>query len=389
MLKRLFFALTLIFLLPASTMAATFGSGEIFTLSDSEVVEGNLYVGSANVSVYGDVNGDLYIGGSNIISSANVAQDANIAGGSVMVTGPIAGDARIAGGAINIESDIGGELMAAGGTLQLLSDAAVSGDAYVGGGLVILDGDISGSLIVSAGVVYINGSVAGPVKVYADEIYIGKSAELPLGISYSVEPSIGEGAIIGSAVLLDGAPVISDINVDFEIDKGEIFEGLSAFFWTISIVKLLAVLTLALLLVGLLPKLSKEFVNHSAGDKFGWQLLRGLAMFIAVPIIVIAGFITVIGSGASILLIGAQFMICILARAGAGVILGAWIFNALSKKKEKKWRVDWISALCGVLLLTIIGWIPILGWILAAVLTLAAMGTLWFMVYQHVWLKRV
>lgn len=384
MLKRFFFVLALLLLAPVSVFAATFDSGEIYTLGGSDVVEGNLYIGSANASIYGAVDGDLYLAGSSAVISGPVTDDLNLVASSAMLTGAVDGDARIAAATLTLGSTIGGELMATGGMLQIMDGAHILGDVYVAGGMVTIDGMVGGDLLVSGDVVYINGIIEGAAMIYANEIYIGPNAMIPAGLGATVEPAVEGGALLGDIAMIDYAFEKPEFEAP-QVDLG----GLKAFFAMFVTIKTLSILLLAMLLVLLLPKFSKEIVTSVAGREFGWSLLRGFLIGIIAPVIILIGFISMIGTSVSLLLIVVQVLFTILAAALAVVVLGAWIFWIFNKnRKTAKWRVDWLSTLVGVIALMLVNFIPVLGWLLCLLIVLATMGALWFMAYKYIWLKR-
>jgi uncharacterized membrane protein len=103
-------------------------------------------------------------------------------------------------------------------------------------------------------------------------------------------------------------------------------------------------------------------------------LAIGFAVLVVVPVLVFVLFLTLVGFFAALLLLFLYFVFLLISYIYAGILLGTWLFKVYSRKKDLE--VNWGSALTGIVLLFVIGFIPIVGWIIAFVLFLMVLGGL-------------
>lgn len=347
--------------------AAQVGTGDAYSLTPDETVQGNLYAAGRSVLLSGTVTGDAVTAAQTVIMRGNVAGDVAAAGGTVDVLGNVDGDVRLAGGSVVVGSRVGGDVAVATGSLSILREATVGGDVLAVAGNTTVDGAVNGSVRIRGGRVYINGPVQGSVDVTtSDVVTLGRNATIDGDIVYRSPQAIrvDRGAVVRGRTVRENLP---------ESFRDDWQQGARNFFATVSLIQLLAWLGAALAGVFLLPEVSRSLTEGAASHP--WRaLLVGLVFFMLVPVIVFLLFITLVGFLLGVLLLLFYFLFLIIAWIYSGVLLGAWIFRVYSK--EKVWRVDWKSTLAGVLLLYIVSLIPVLGWLAMFGLFLLVLGEL-------------
>jgi acetyltransferase-like isoleucine patch superfamily enzyme len=263
-MKKYFILLLILVLSLVAASQASAGTakmGERYRLESGETVSENLYVGSGDINLAGNVLGDFIAGGGNVTVTGSVAKDTMLAGGSLNILGMTGEDLRVAGGNIIIGESVGGDLVAVGGSVQVLSGVTVGGEALVAGGSVVIDGTIQKDLVVSGGDVQINGRVMGNVRAKrVDRLTLGSNAVIEGNLDYGSrrEAVISEGARVGGAVNFD--QITKPARYGRGAEKGFI-AALLGLFTLIALTKFAIIATAALLLVyffrdGLLPKRS-------------------------------------------------------------------------------------------------------------------------------------
>lgn len=356
-----------------SASAAMVRTGEKYTLSTGQSVGENLYVGSADINISGDVRGDLTAAGGNVMITGQNYRDVMLLGGSLSMFGPVSDDLRMAGGNIVIGKSVGGDLMVAGGNIHLLSDAVVGGEMIAVGGNITVDGTVMKDLAVIGGELTINGKVIGNVRVQnVQKLTIGSSASINGKLTYAsaADAMIAEGAYIKGEVTHKPAANWNAQDNQWMRKNQDSWKGFMGF---MKFVQLLAYLAAALLLVRFFGK-----DMHKAGEgmlnNFWPNALRGLGVMILVPMTMLLLAITIIGFIPAILVGLAYMGLWIVAKLLAAIFIGAWLFKRFSK--EKSFLVDWRSAALGVAIFFLLKAIPVLGWLALAALMLSALGEL-------------
>lgn len=336
--------------LPNSALAAEFFSGDEVHLTESEATPGNVYVGGGQVTIEAPVKGDLFIGGGSIRLIAPVEGDVFIAGGDITVQEPIAGDLRIAGGNTTLSSTVSGETMIGAGNVQITSNAKLS-DMWVGSGQLTIAGSTRN---ITAGV---------------GNITLEETARIQGNLTYTSEEevNIASGAIISGDVKRHIPPMA---------DKRT--SSAATLFGT-SVLGLLSTFIILILLMYGLPNKS-QMLAQSWRQNFAINLLWGIIALIVTPIVGILLAISLLGLPLAGILF-AFYLICLyIGNLIATLGLGMWLKSAWVKNITPG-GVDWLSALLGLVIVTLLGLIPIVGTAILFIAFVTGFGTL----IRHDW----
>lgn len=352
-MKKLIYTLVLgLLIVPAAVpnlaSAARVEGGEQFTLPASEVSLGNMYLGSGNANILGQVVGDLYVGAGNAVISGQVTDDVVIVGGNTTITGNVGGDVRVMGGQTTITGTVGGDIFVIGGSLTV-------------GGETLGDVDfIGGHFVLSP-----SARVGGDVTYRSD-----RRAEV------SSEAQIA-GELIYDKTLAQRLGVLKAGNTSFAT-------GLAALLGAWLFLKLLmlvfASLVIYWLLLGPLEKVVKTTFSHP-----GKLVVTGFAAMVAVPVLVLILAVTIIGLPLAILLGLFYGGALLAAKLLAGAVLGVWLDRRLFKREN--YRPTWKNVLLGTLVFFILSYVPIVGWLLSLALVALVAGAMLEILYQR-WLAR-
>ncbi len=351
-----------VFLFAGTASAAQFvgPSGDNGNTVIREGTYHNLYTGGASVVVQTDVTGDLFAGGGSVIVSKNIGADLFAAGGNVSVNGSVGGDLRAAGGTVSVAGDVNEDLLAAGGNI-LLSGKKIGGDLWVAGGNIVVDSGVGGNVLIRGREVLIDGTVAGSVDVVAEKLTFGPQSRVTGTITYK-GPS--------EAVIETGA-VIPQINYE-KTEAKSAGKSLVPIFTIALLIKLIAMFLAALLLL----KFSRKCADDVSGIAYDspWKSFGlGLASIILAPIVIILLFLTVIGFYIAIGLLAAFVLALVAAALLTSIFAGALVMKWIRKKE--KLVVGWRETLLGLVVLTLIGLIPVIGWIVVAATFLMVFGS--------------
>lgn len=360
--------------------AAKFEAGQQYVLGKDQSINENLYAAGTNIAINGNVQGDLIAAGQTINVFGRIAQDVTAAGNSLNFMGEIGGDLRAAGAFINIDSNINGDALVAGGQIQVVKDVNLNGTVRIAGGIIDIKGNVLGSAKIKGDKIVINGRVAQDLEITASkELVIGKDAIIDGKITYKSPKE---------AVIESGARVNAELSftkIEQKVRPGAKKGAMLAVFATFWFVKLLMLLTAALLLFGFFRKWLSGFVRETISN-FGRELVRGFIFLFIVPIAVVFLFITIIGVLPGIAGILAYVLFLIFAGVLSGVVFGSWVGKYLFKSEN--FVVDWKTVVGGIIALQLIYLIPFAGWIVGFVIFLACLGRLYYAAYQNFWLGK-
>ncbi|OGG86431.1 hypothetical protein A3H15_03070 [Candidatus Kaiserbacteria bacterium RIFCSPLOWO2_12_FULL_50_28] len=374
-------SLLLAVLFPVGAFAATIKGGETYSLKQSEVIKDNFYVGAGEVSIAGDVDGDLIAGGGSVTVSGSTSGDVLVGGGDVAILDDVRGDLRVAGGNVLVTSNVAGDLVVLGGNVRILSGSTIGKDLVVLGGRLLLNGNVKGDVTVGVGEVEIDSRIDGDVYIKnSDKITIGASSVISGNLTYS-----GKDASILN--ISDGASVMGET----VFKESKIFQRkeakniLLAFLGLFVFLKLLALLVVVILSVVLFKRFSSNVVETVVQSP-GKELIRGFAVLIVIPALIILSFFTMIGFLVGIITLLAYITLIILSSIYSGVVLGVWAHKIITKGDDI--MVDWKTALFGTIALSLIVMLPIIGWIVGAFFFLVSLGSISNTVYHGLWLNR-
>lgn len=342
-----------------STEAAMFKAGDEYALRSDELISEDLYVGAGAATIGGNVLGDLVIGGGATTLTGNVSQDVYAVGGSIQILGDVSDDVRGAGGQVVIGGTIGGDLVFAGGFIHILPTATINGDVIVAGGAIVLEGSVLGDFTIRGGDVSIRGEVHGDSDIRVSEsLKVHDGAVLAGNLDYTSkeEAEISDGATIIGAVTF--SEKVSPLGKIFAVNK-----------YILISIKGLLILAAALFLALFFKRASLSVVEEGISNT-GRSFLRGLIVLIVMPITAVLLFVSIIGFIPGILVLLSYFVMLILAQVFAGITLGA----LLSKLFKKEVSTGWNFVVLGVVILSLLSLIPVVGWVAVLFLFLISLG---------------
>lgn len=321
---------------------------------------------------------DLCVAAGTLTVAAPISGDVLAAGATIDIQKPVAGDVRVAGGRVDVDDTVGGDLMAAGGFVTVSGKAK---DINIGGGTVqVLDGS------------------NGPVTIYGADVYLSGEFNGDVEVVAADKVTLGEGTVI-HGVLKYNAPEQADIPASAHIDKGVDYIGSVAYLptvqqaktfaiaglWVFFLVRVTAALVATGLIAGLFPLLTErviETVYTRTFERFILTTLLGFAAFVAVPVLILLLLVSFVGIGIALILASAYALFLFVAYAYAAVLAGSALMYAIRKRQKLSWQITWRGALLGVLVLSVVGSIPVVGIVLKIVLAAAAGGALLSIFYR-------
>ena len=384
-------------------------------------LKGDLYAGAQTVTVNGTVEGDIYTGAQNVEINGVIEGDLVAFAQSILITGVVEDDLRAGAAAIQLgkEAKIGDDLLFGGASLEAKEGSFVVGDIVVGAGQVLVSGDVDGDIAVGAGAFELNGNVAGHVKAYVESgtdsdymppmsygppppfgipqvkpgITIDEKASIGGNLSYTAyeEMSFPAGVVAGETLRVE--PNYEEYEAPTPPSTAEI-----AGFWALDWVRTV----ITLFLVGLVFIQFFPNLLHGAGHRlqtqplpsFGWGMVAYVVFYLALFLIALAtiigamvfGIITLGSLSGMIIIVGMLlFVVLILAFVIVTAYLTKIIVSVLGGNLIlARAKPEWVNhkvypLLVGVIFLSLIISIPLVGWFIKIIVILFGLGALWIL----------
>jgi cytoskeletal protein CcmA (bactofilin family) len=336
---------------------------------------GDLFIGGGSLTVRVPVKGDLFAAGGSIDVDTPVAGDAVMAGGRLRVGSDVGRNIYAAGGHVSVLGKVGGNARMAGGQVEIAPQAEVAGNVTVTGGTVQLRGAIKGHVQAAGGQLLIDGPVAGDVIATSGRVTLGPAARIagklryrsgsPLEQDPAAQVAGGVEQLLPS--LRSGDDKARAVQAALEAREHERRFSNPVRAWTVGL------MLVAALLLALLPGVSAK-VARTWRERSGRSLLAGFVVLVCVPVAVLLLFITIIGIPAGLAIVLAYLALLPVAYVASAVGAGDWALQRWQPQRSAAtlWRIG--AACLALLVLALLGWVPVLGWVIAFLALLAGLG---------------
>lgn len=352
-MRILFLVAFVSLLFPYSTLAGTIvRSGEMISISDDQILEGDFYGLGRTVAMSGKATEDLMLAGTDVTVNGEIGQDLMIAGGVVDVHGTIADDVRVVGGTVVVAGDVAGNLVVLASDLKVLSTATIGGDVLFYGETADISGIVNKNIRGTSKKMRIDGKV-NAVDVKTGDLVLGSRTEIANNISYDSPHELTraqEAKVSGKIIYTNNTPKTQN---NFRS----------------SVIVLLVFLFSSLVVHLFLRPFSSRVVDSTQGYVLRY-LVIGFGVIFLLPI---AGFILLVstlGSVLGILLVSLYLTLLCLTVAMLGVVVGSLLRQLTKKPKD----ISILTVVIGVLIVNLLLYIPFVGTFIFIGLMLLTLG---------------
>ncbi len=396
-------------LLVSLAYSVEFRSDENIVIAADEVIEDDIYVAAATVTLDGTVLGDIVTAGRHITINGKVEGDVIAAGQTITINGEVTDDVRITGAALTLgpEAIIGDDVISSGYSLETKAGSTVGGTLNFGGGQALLAGDVAEDANVGTNGLELRGTISGNLKAE-----VGDESKTPSFRPNESIPGMPDvPTVAGGLTLGDEARVEGDLNIrsigsieippeavggEIAIEKRDVIivNQMRSRLWT-SLQRCLALVIVGLLLFWLAPNLVKRPAEQLADKPWaslglGTLTLIGFPIAIAVfiglviALAVVLAAITLGNLGANLGFLGAVAVL--ISGTIFGLVLGyltqiivaylggRWL---LSRKTPEATVNPFWALLIGALIVVALTALPILGPIITLIIIIFGLGALW------------
>lgn len=353
--------LTAMVAVPSLAGASTYQAGFNVSLDPNDRIDGNLYLSALQVNVEGDAPNDAYIMAVDANLNGDVSGSLTVVSATTEITGAIGGSLHVVSGQVDFSGRVDGDLVVAGGQVTLSSGSTIGGDVILAGGTAIIDGAINGSIYAATLSTAIDGTVVGNAELQAMNLNVDNGARIGGALRYQspLDADVDSAAIItGDVTRTNGAPWTG------------IGDGALAPFG--SIVRLVWALILGALIVAAAPRVASRVAEH--GASFLRPSVIGLICIVAVPLISLLAFLSIVGIPVGVLLLILLGIVVYLSQVFAGLTIGRYLMPRSWQDGSRGYLL--LAMTIGVLIITALRMVPVpyLGSIATALVTFWGTG---------------
>ena len=318
---------------------------DIVTVRANETVEDTLLAAGNIVRVEGVVNGDLLAFGGTVEIRGTVKGDLVSFAKRIVVSGTVEGNIYNCSNSLDLDGQLGHSLYGLMQSLRVNDRGRVGEGMVVGAGDVTLEGEVNRSVTLYAGNADVSGSIGRELTMAGDNLTLTNTARIGGNLSARVHD-------LKNVHIADGATITGSREI-------QVFQKPNRFthpkFYFFQAVWLAAAMLVGWLGLVLFPSFFQAS-THAVGA--GWRSLGlGFAVLAGVPVAIVVIAITLVGLPASLMLLMFYLVAIYLAKVWVGAFLGQMLLKPTGVTKS-----DWLlGLLVGLLILTVVRFIPYLG----------------------------
>jgi len=353
--------------LPLEAAAADLRQGSDVTVGHTETVNDDIYAGAGTINIEGTVNGNVIAGGGTITVSGNITRDLIVGGGTINVTGHVGGSIIAAGGNLTLSGPVEHDIVVTGGMIDIASGAAIGRDLVVAGGTATVSAPVARRVQMSSGSLTLKNHVGGDVRGRVDHLKLD-GAQIGGNLDYTSDNQVQR---------VNGARVAGTTTRHTPTDGNR---GNGFLDWLRELVGLLA---LGMIMIFVLPGIATRAIDTLRAQP--WPSLGiGAAILIITPIVALIVFI--LG-----LLIGGWWLGALLVPIWLLVLAVGYVVSAFLLGRLLFARLGWagyhdaLALLGGLVVLTVLGLLPVLGGFIGLAAVIFGAGALALVVSQRPW----
>jgi len=318
---------------------------DIVTVRSNETVEDTLLATGNIVRVEGVVNGDVLAFGGTVEVRGTVKGDLVSFAKRIVVSGTVEGSIFDLSNSLDLDGQLGHSIYGLMQSLRVNDRGRVGEAVLVGAGDVTLDGEVNRSVNLYAGNADVSGSVGRELTMAGDNLTLTNTARVGGNLSVRVRN-------LNNVHIADGATITGTRDIQVRVKENRFTHPKFYFFQAVWLAAAMLVGWLGLLLFPGFVEASTRAVGT------GWRSLGlGIAILAGVPVAIIFLAITLVGLPASLLLLMTYLAAIYLTKIWVGAFLGQILLKPSGATKS-----DWmLGLLVGLLILTVVRFIPYLG----------------------------
>lgn len=316
------------------TVLVVLATGPGVVAADESRTGGTIVVGEGET-----VQGDLQAFGGSVVVYGTVTGDVQAFAGDVVVAGTVGGDVQAFAGSVTVTGTVDGNVQGAGGSVTVADGATVGRNLEVGAGSVLVAGTVNGDAMIGA-----------------ETITLAPTAVVNGDLTYDGDLRRQSGSTVNGNVVRDEAlgDRFGPTTPRIPAVVGDVYA-------------LLVNLVVGAVLLALFPRFTGT-VSRRVREDPARHALIGLAGIVAGIVAVVLAAITIIGIPLAIVL-----AVCLGLAGWAGSILGQYAVGDYVLRRAGR-EDRWIALVAGLVGFFVLGLVPVLGGLAAAIAGLLGFG---------------
>jgi hypothetical protein len=317
------------------------------------------------------------------VTKGRVVGDAHVAGFNLDLEAEVAGDLYAAGATATLRAPVGGDLSMMGFSLRTAGTAITKGNARMLGSTITIDGPVGGALAATGGEITLNAAITGDALLQGGSITFGPMARIAGKLTYSAPEAvtIPPEVIPAARVTYHPTPPLMD-QFEHMRDWGDGWAGrdmpalpgtfaiATAFFVTLGFLILLGGVLLALA-----PQ-RVEALRRAGTLRPGLMVLLGVLGIATLLGMVPVAAMTVIGLPFVPIVLLAILLVWTLGYVFGAYVVALRLYLAFGEQKDPGLGLRIALLGCGVLVFSLLNFVPVVGWMVNFVLVLFGIGAL-------------
>lgn len=253
------------------------------TVEQGQTVDSSLHSVGRTIDISGTINGDVFCAGKVVNIDATVHGDVLCAGQDVTVNGKVDGDVRIAAQTASVNAEVKQSLSVAAMSFSLDAGATVGRDVSATGDTLNLKGMIGRDVAAAGNTVIFNGKVGRNVRAGSAQVNMKENARIGGNFTYTSNAELQKSrrAMVAGKLTRTATPKHERRSM-LGFNLG----------WYLFL--LVGTMSVGLLLAWLFP----QFLRKQSGyitEGFGSTMLTGFIASIAMPLILMALAVSLVG----------------------------------------------------------------------------------------------
>src|SRR6266699_1978548 len=325
-----------------------FAHGGTAMLADYAAVVGGLFLllaGGNTVRVEGVVNGDLLAFARTLEVRGSIKGDLVSFAKRTVVSGTVEGRIYNFSQSLDLDGELGHSIYGWVQSLRVDNRGHVGDGIVVGAGDISLEGEVKRSATIFAGNADVSGTIGRDLTMAGGSLTLTNAARVGGNLSARVRHK-------RDVNIADGASIAGKRDIQVRVRKSQ-FERPR--FYLHQAVWLAAAMLVGWLGLVLFPGF---FQGCTEAGGAGWRSPGlGVGVLAGVPVAIVVAAVTLVGIPVSLMLLALYLAAIYLAKIWVGAFLGRMLLKPSGATKR-----DWLlGLLVGLLILTIVGFIPYLG----------------------------
>lgn len=335
----------------ALAMSNQFYSSPFINIEKDEYIKGPVFYGGEQVRMAGTIDGTAIIGGNRVQIDGIITGDLFVGGQEVVINGKVLGNLYAAGLEVRINGQVSGDVFGVGQRFNLTRDGIVERDMLAAGETVFVTGSLQRQLFAAGSNVVVAGDVGDDIRLAVEHLEVRDTANVAGNVVYSSpnEARIHQQSTIGGQI--EWKPVTEQFTIT---GWGEPSTAFDIF------VKIIISIVASLLVWFVLMTVNEDFLRGTTGhlrETPFKSMSVGLMVLIFTPIIAIIAMVTVVGFPLGSIALALYAISLYLSKIIAAAAIGYWLGKTFSW--QERHRGAWF-VLLGLLILTILTYIPII-----------------------------